>query len=107
MPAGPRRHYISIESPPLNMNVLGEQSTETWTEVRTIYSQIEPLRGRALQDAKLLFAEVTHAVRFPWVPDIKANMRVKYHGRILHIGTVIDVDEHGRELELLCREIVA
>lgn len=95
-----------MEQQSTELNDIGHRLDE-WTAVRTFWAGFETLQGRELALAKEIHAEVTHRIRAPYVAGIVPEMRIVVGGsRYLDILSVINVREQGREMELLCREVV-
>lgn len=103
MRAGDLRRRVLIQSRQATVDGFGQRST-TWTDVATVFAEIQPLSGRELQLAQAINAEVNHKVTIRYRPGISAAMRVVYQGRRFNIQAVIDVDMRHRTLELSCSE---
>lgn len=80
---------------------------ETWADIATIWSSIEPVRGREYFQAASVNAENTIRFRIRYRQGIRPSMRLIYSGRIFDIKSVIDVNERHREIELMCQEVVS
>jgi len=106
MRAGWLRHRVTIQKKTTSQDSYGAEQ-ETWTNVATVWAGIEPLRGREYIDAQNATAEVTHRVRIRYQSGITPRMRVSFGSRTFEIVSVINVLERNRELELMCREVVA
>ena len=104
MRTGRLRHRVTIQQPVVAVNGYGERIT-TWSTVAVVWGAVEPLRGREFFDAEQTQAEISHRVVLRYRSGIDSTMRLLHLGRVLHIGTVIDVDERHRELQLMCREM--
>jgi SPP1 family predicted phage head-tail adaptor len=101
--AGRLRHRIVLQS-------AGEAAdggggfTVTWGDVATLWAAIEPLKGSERLRAQQLETPVTHRVTIRHRAGVTAKMRVKFGSRAFNIRAVIDPQERGRTLELLCEE---
>jgi SPP1 family predicted phage head-tail adaptor len=86
---------------------IGNQ-TETWAKVAETWAAIEPLKGDERWAAAYAQATTTHRVtmRPPGVAVHPSN-RLVFNGRIFEIEAVLDIEERGRELQLMCVEKVA
>ncbi len=104
MRAARLRHRVTIQQPVVAVNGYGERIT-TWSTVATVWAAVEPLRGREFFDAEQVQAEISHRVIMRYRAGMESTMRLLYATRVLHIGTIIDVDERHRELQLMCREM--
>ena len=98
------RHRVTIQSPVVAVNGYGERIT-TWSTVATVGAAVEPLRGREFFDAEQVQAEISHRVIMRYRTGMESTMRLLHLTRVLHIETIIDVDERHRELQLMCREM--
>lgn len=104
MRAARLRHRVTIQSPVAAVNGYGERIT-TWSTVAVVWAAVEPLRGREFFDAEQTQAEISHRVIMRYRTGMESTMRLLHLTRVLHIGTIIDVDERHRELQLMCREM--
>jgi SPP1 family predicted phage head-tail adaptor len=75
--------------------------------VATVRARVEPLRGDERPRAMQIEAALTHRVTIRHRPDVTARMRLIFDTRIFNIRAVIDVQEQGRFLDLMCEEGVA
>lgn len=108
MQIGPLRNRITLESRTVDRTTAGfGEPTENWTTLATVWASVEPLSGEEFFQAQQENAEVTHRVRLRFRSGITPKHRLKVGTRILDIVSVIDPEERGLELELLCRERVA
>lgn len=113
MRAGQLRHRVTLEQLAAGDPDAFGQVPEVWESVADLYVSIEPQRlaedvGESTGGRQL--GQVTHTVRTRPQSGDKAPqpaMRLKLPGgRILHIVGVLNVAERGRELELLCQEVL-
>jgi SPP1 family predicted phage head-tail adaptor len=75
-----------------------------WTNVATLWAQIEPINGReALQGARLE-SRVAYRLVLRYRPDIVAGMRVVWQGKNFAIQTVLDQGVTHRFTQLLVSE---
>jgi len=102
--SGRLRHRVTIQQPVVAVNGYGERIT-TWSTVAVVWAAVEPLRGREFFDAEQVQAEISHRVVLRYRSGLTTTMRLLHLTRVLHIGTIIDVDERHRELQLMCREM--
>jgi SPP1 family predicted phage head-tail adaptor len=106
---GKLRHRITIQEESRAADS-GGGYTNTWTNLATdptVWAAIEPLRGREFLQARQLHDAVTHRVTIRHRSDVTAGMRLLRGSRAFNIRSVIDKDERGRWLELMCEEGVA
>ncbi|MDD5353021.1 MAG: phage head closure protein [Candidatus Omnitrophica bacterium] len=82
-------------------------TTETWTDIASIWAKIQPLSGRLLDVAKQAQSEVTHEITIRYRENVTPDKRIKYGSRIFVIESVINIDERNYWLVLRCKETVA
>ena len=75
-----------------------------WTDVKTVWAAIEPLRGRELLAAQQIASEVSGTITIRYRAGVTAAMRVSFRSRYYEILAVIDPEERQRELELMCKQ---
>lgn len=108
MRSGLLRHRIKIETPPGTLDAARQIPTTGWSVFTENYpAYIRPLNGRELQAAREQHAEVSHEVMIRYLSGVNPEMRIVYGSRTLEIQSVLNVDERGREMRLLCTEKVA
>lgn len=101
-----KNRKIILQSPSGTRNAIGERVT-TWTNVATVWAEISPLSVRDLLAAGQMQSEVTHRVRVRYgasIAAIDSSWRVLYGTRVFVISGVRNINEAGREFELLCHE---
>ena len=103
MKAGSLRHWVTFQEPVETQNDYGEPVT-TWQGVLSCRASIEPLSAREFFAAQQTKADVTHKVRLRYVAGIVPTMRLLFGSRVFHCSSVLNRDERGIELELLCKE---
>lgn len=105
MRAGELRHRVTIQEASETVTSAGERS-KTWNDVATVWAAIEPLTGRERWQAQQVMATATHRVRMRYRGDVDVENRLVYGSRVLDILQVINPDERGRELVIICAEAV-
>lgn len=105
MQAGKLRHRIDIQRPAGGEDTYGAPD-EAWDLFLTAHASVEPRSGLERTEDQAVAAEVTHVVRIRYREGVTPDMRVKFGDRVLEIESVVDVDERGRELVLLCKETI-
>ncbi len=106
MRAGQLRHRVTIQQKIISQNSFGEEVV-TWSDVATVWAAVEPLRGQEFIEARQAEAEITARIRMRYRSDVRPDMRVVWGTHTYDVLAVIDVAGRGRELQLMCREIVA
>ena len=105
MRAGRLRHRVTLQTQSEERNSLGEVEN-TWEDWATVWGGVEPLRGRELMTDERNEAELTTRVIIRYRSGVVPSMRVVWGAHTYDIESVIDVDGRGRDLELMCREVV-
>lgn len=100
--AGLMTHRVTLQSPSASVDVLG-QRVETWTDVATVWAQVQPLRGREFFAAGAINSEASVKIRIWHRSDVTGAMRVLWRG-VPHaiVAPPIDVEGARRALELMC-----
>lgn len=80
-----------------------------WTDIATVWAEIQPLTGRELESAQRMASEVSHqiTVRYQALfadPKVVAGYRAIYKGRIFNIHASMNEDERNTVLTLLASE---
>ena len=105
MRAGRLRHFVTFESPTVEVESTGEQ-TETWVEAFDgvqFPAAIMPLSGRELLAAQQVHAEVTTRILLQHIPGILPEMRVVHRGTHYNIRAIIPDDTTlDRHVTLAC-----
>jgi SPP1 family predicted phage head-tail adaptor len=106
MKAGKLRHRVEIYKPTFVKDDIGNH-IPTWVKVAEAWAAIEPLKGDERWAAAYAQATTTHRVtmRPPGIAVHPSN-RLVFNGRIFEIEAVLDIEERGRELQLMCVEKV-
>ena len=78
-----------------------------WTDVATVWAEIEPMSGREIRFARRLEARLSHVIALRYRSDITTAMRVSYDGRLFNIRAITNIGERDRITKLYCEEGVA
>lgn len=105
---GTLRHRAKLQQRSAAQDTLGGQIT-TWSDVATIWCDIQPLSGRELLAAQAVQSDVEYSVVARYrsefaTPKAVAAMRLLYGSRMLNIVACMNVDERNRTVELRCSE---
>ncbi len=106
---GELRHRLTIQAERTTSDGGGGLS-DPWADpvaIATVWGKVEPLSGGERLHAAQIQDRLSHRIVIRHRAGITAAMRVVFGARIFNIRAVIDVDERGRFLELLCEEGVA
>ena len=107
MRAGTLRHLAVIEEETASsQDAFGEPQTAVQRKAKAWVS-IEPLSGREIFEMRQIDFEVTHRVRMRREEfTVSPRQRFNVNGRVFEIAVVRELNERGREYEILCRERV-
>jgi SPP1 family predicted phage head-tail adaptor len=75
-----------------------------WTNVMTVWAEIEPITGQKVFVSEHLEGHVTHHVTMRYQSGITTDMRLNYNNRLFNIRAVLNTDESNRWLKLLVEE---
>lgn len=87
-----------------NLDELGS-AVPVLEDVATMWASVTPLSAKELVNHAELHMDVTHEVRIRYTRDITHADRLVYRGRTFHIDSIINIEEQGIELVLLCHEV--
>ena len=105
MRSGDLRHRITVQVKSLVTDNIGGWS-ETWSTFATVSAAIWPVSAKERISGQQLAGEVTHRVRIRYLAGVIPSMRISFSGRTLQIISVINMEERGIQLDLLCSEVV-
>lgn len=100
---GSLRHELTLEVCTTVPDGIGGHS-ESWTEIATVFAQIELVSASSVFAADQTIETVTHRLTMRWRSDVASGMRFVRQGRVFEIVTVNDPDESGRYLVCRARE---
>ena len=103
--AGNLRHRVTIQRKSVSLDGYGAENA-SWAEFARVWASVEGLAGRELWAAQAEQGEQTTGVRARWLPGVKVEDRVVFGSRTFDILAVVDATGRGREMELMCRELV-
>ena len=106
--AGQLTRRLKIQSRSATQDTFGGPSL-VWTDVATVWAEIQPLTGRELEGAQRMASEVSHqiTVRYQAIfadPKVVAGYRAIYKGRVFNIHASLNEDERNTVLTLLASE---
>lgn len=109
MQAARLRTRVAIERPVYTTGTMGENVESTPTALGSFWVEILAAKGRELETMQQTWAEARFNVRMRHQPGItfRRSDRITWGSRTLDIVDVEDPDQRKRELNLICREIVA
>ena len=107
MRAGRLRHRIQLQSSTRTQDAVGG-ATDSWATYKTVWGEVQPLRGQERILADQIQSEVTHKIRIRYDGDtsVLPEHRAVARSRTFAINAVMNVFERDRERELHCTELV-
>lgn len=107
MRAGALRHRITIEQPAGTVDTFGEQD-DTWTTVATVWGSLEAAGkgGSEGSQQERMEAVVSYEVHLRYRGSLTPGMRLTLGSRHFDVVSVADLEGRGRELVLICKEVV-
>jgi SPP1 family predicted phage head-tail adaptor len=108
MRAGNLRHQIVIEQRSATQDSFGGLP-ETWSTLKTVYAEIQPLSGREKEAAQAINVDISHQINIRYQsafadPRVTAAYRVRFGSRLFNIHASMNVDERNQEITLLASE---
>lgn len=96
---------MTIQEKSVAQNTTGEEVI-TWADVATVWAAVEPLRGSEFAELERAGAQVTTRIVMRYRSGILPEMRVVFGTHVYDVRSVVHVEERGRELQLMCRELL-
>jgi len=105
MQAGKLRHRVTLQEKSVSRNAYHDEVV-SWSDVATVWAEIQPLEGREFFESQRLGAEQPSWIRIRHRSDVTPSMRVVRGSVTYDIETVVDVDGLGKELRLMCNQVI-
>jgi SPP1 family predicted phage head-tail adaptor len=77
-----------------------------YTDVKTVWAAVEPLRGQEFHEAAKFASEVSHRVVIRYYAAVEPTWRVLYGRRLFAVQAVLNLTEARKEMQLMCRELL-
>lgn len=84
----------------------GEIITE-WSNFKTVWAEIAPVRGNQFFAAKQINSEITHNVYIRYRKDLNTSMRILFKERVFEILYIMNVKEESSLMQIYCKEIIS
>jgi SPP1 family predicted phage head-tail adaptor len=106
--AGQLARRLLIQSRSSSQDTFGGQQL-VWTDLITVWADIQPLSGRELESAQRMASEISHQITVRYQPifadtRVVAGYRALYKGRIFNIHASMNEDEKNAVITLLASE---
>lgn len=102
--AGRLRQRVTIQTAEPSSDAYGKKPNPTWTDVRTVWAEVRPLRANEVIRAHQAGMETAYVVTMRYTPDMTADGRLKWGERYLYPSGVIDLEGRHVALEIMCQE---
>ncbi len=103
MRIGDLKKRIDLESPVRTSDGMGGFSIVYKNEA-TIWAAIWPISASEQVQAMQTVMTISHRIRVRYVADIKASWRIKFGDRYFNIVSIINPNEKGQLLDIMCKE---
>lgn len=108
MRAGGMRDRLELQEPVSSIDSFG-QEVDDWATIATFWARVRPIKGQELLSVRQQQAQLTHVVTFRFQgsnvrPLPTMRFRNSRSGRILHIESVVNVNERNAMYECQCVE---
>ena len=100
---GDLRQRVSLQSPPATSDGMGGV-TGDWTDEAEVWAAVWPVGATEQVQAAQTVMTVSHRVRIRYRSDLLGSWRVKFGTRFLAIVSIVNPNEAGRLLDLICKE---
>jgi len=109
MRIGKLRHRVTVERAKKVKDPEWGDAKDVWSSLFTTWAAVEPITGKESYLPTQTVATVSHRVTMRWPQDVtvKPTDRIFFNGRIFNIEAVLDIEERGRELQIICSERVS
>jgi SPP1 family predicted phage head-tail adaptor len=104
MRAGKLRRRASLQRKQVTQDGYGAEIA-SWAEFAVVAAGVEPLQGREFWTSQAEQGEISTRITIRFRDDVKAEDRVVWGDHTYDIEAVV-ADERGRELQLMCKELV-
>lgn len=102
---GEFRHLITFQKLLEVQNDYGEP-TQAWNDEITSRAAIYPVSGKEFYAAETVNSEVTHKINMRYTQGLKPDMRIKFGDRYFNIISIINFQERGTLIQIMCKELV-
>lgn len=103
MRIGDLRHRVTLQYQTRASDSMGG-ATISWVDAATVFAGIWPVSAKEQVAGSQQTMEVTHRIRMRYRLNLKASWRLKFGTRYFAIVSVVNPNERGKMLDLLCKE---
>lgn len=99
--AGLRRQLVTLQQPANTTDPVTGEAIPNWTDVASVWAELQPLTSREQMRAKSVQSDTTHTLRIRYRMDVDTTWRVTWSDpRGQHIGNITGIVETERRAEL-------
>lgn len=103
MRIGDLRHRVTLQYQTRVADVMGG-AVVTWTDAAEVWAAIWPVSANETLQAAQQVMTISHRIRMRFRPDLRSSWRIKFGTRYFAIVSMINPNEKGAILDLLCKE---
>lgn len=103
--AGKLRNSITIQKDTPTRDGYGAE-VASWSTHASRWAWIQPLNGSEKYVSQQIQAITTHQITIRFATGVLPKMRVLFGTRVFDIVQVLDLEEKGTELKLVCKELI-
>ncbi|OPX99508.1 MAG: Phage head-tail joining protein [Syntrophorhabdus sp. PtaB.Bin047] len=103
MRIGDLNKRISLEYPTNVADGMGG-FTVTWAEAFSCYAAVWPVSAKETAQAMAETMTISHRIRIRYRDGIRSSWRLKLGNRYFNIVSIINPNEAGRWLDIMCKE---
>ena len=103
---GKFRHFITLQGQGTTRDSGGGISSG-FSTIASVYANVVPKSGKEVYKRGKLVGSVTHEITIRYRTDITNASRISFNNKLFNIRSIINIDERGRYLKLMCEEGVA
>ena len=106
---GKMRHRIKFQSYTGTQDEFGDPNIlddSNWTDTASMWAAIDPISGREFYEAQQSQSEVSHKLRCRYRAGLTTAMRIVCGKRKFKILSIINWEERGESLLIMCKELV-
>jgi len=78
--------------------------TTTWTDAATVWAAIWPVSANEQVQANATTMVISHRIRIRYRSVLKPSWRIKYGDKYFSIVSIINPNQAGRILDIMCKE---
>lgn len=107
--SGVLRHRVTIERlSEQSSNFYGETpiTPDQWVPLRTVWANVRPVTAREAVQSDRTQNTITYVVRLRTQADLTTKHRLRWHGGVLNIQSILLKGVRLEEQEVLCAEQV-